>query len=49
MCMHTAHDSVGYNSRGLSDTLILFLDLLGASGPKTRSYTDYDLKGHNIK
>lgn len=48
MCMHTAHDSVGYNSRGLSDTLILFLDL-GASGPKTRSYTDYDLKGHNIK
>lgn len=48
VCAHP-HNSMGFNSRGLSNTLILFLDLLEASGPKTTSYIDYNLKGYNKK
>lgn len=43
---HTHTQNIwGYNSGDFPSTLILFLELLGVPGPKTRSCIDYDIKG----
>lgn len=43
---HTHTQNIwGYNSRDFPSTLILFLELHGVPGPKTRSCIDYDIKG----